>query len=329
LENAKLEGEVMDELKGAGDEQVVDVDAHIDTFFESNGEETAEASPAEVETTGETEVKEVSEEPDLDKKGDTDEADEIPKEFHKHPRWQQLLQRAKSAESKASETEKMLEQWQSMQEVMKSPEYVRTSMKSQGYTDEAISNRLREMGHVVEDTQPDVFALIKKELGIDPSQFDENYRVGLSETEKVVDLILKDRLNRLLPTKIEPITKQLTEITRKSSAGELVKSMRETVKTDGVLDFDKDIAPTLDKYISENPKATQEDLARQFERINHSLSLQVLRQKGKRESRDETKKGLTRAGVPSPRNSGDNSPERTGDFLNDAYSFLEHIGYKE
>jgi hypothetical protein len=190
---------------------------------------------------------------------------------------------------KYQELEAKLSQFQ---KVTNSPEFVRTQMKAEGYTDEAINRRLRDMGVDVPDVRPDVFGLIKSKMGIDPDTFTPEYRQGLSETEKVIDLILEDRLSRILPGQIAPLEKTLTEITRKAHSQDLLKSMRDTTAKEGILDFDKDIVPAIEKYIDANPRATQDDLKTEFIRLNHELALDRLKTKNKKDDRDVKKEVL-------------------------------------
>lgn len=318
----------MEEVKDAGTQEPMDFNSKADEFFASEGKETPAVSSTEEETTEVSEPK--TEEPDLEKKGVEGDEEEIPKEFHKHPRWQQLLNRAKAAESKASEAEKIVSEWKELQGTFKSPEFIKTKMKSEGYTDEAINSRLREMGHEVAEPETDVFSMIKKNLGVDPNEWTPEYRQGVKETELLTRMIIKDELSKVIPKTVQPLSEQITDITRKTAAQTLAKDMRDTVSKEGVLDFEKDITPALNAFIDANPKATQQDLRREFDRINHTLSIEVLKHKGKREERAEGKKSLPKTGIAgAPGRVGSDTLKPTGNFLDDAYSFLEHSGFKE
>lgn len=194
----------------------------------------------------------------------------------------ELLQRVSEFEAKLSQ----------FQKVTQTPEFVKTQMKAEGYTDEAINRRLKDMGVDVPDVRPDVFGLIKSKMGIDPESFSPEYRQGLSETEKVIDLILEDRLSRILPGQIAPLEKTLTEMTRKAHSQDLLKSMKDTVAKEGILDFDKDVVPAIEKFIESNPRANQDDLKHEFVRLNHEMALDRYRTKSKKDDRDVKKEVL-------------------------------------
>lgn len=204
---------------------------------------------------------------------------------------QRDAERVKNAEltGKVEQFQKMMTEWQSQ---LNRPEIVKARMKDEGYTEEAINAKLRSMGVDVPDSKPDVFQLLRSKMGINVDTLDANNRGVIEDVGRIVDLLIDDRMSRVLPGQIAPIEKQLTEISRKTEARELIKSMRDTVTEEGILDFEKDITPEIGKYISANPSATQTDLAHEFDRINHRLAMERLKLKDKKDVRDGKKEVL-------------------------------------
>ena len=257
------------------------VDQVIDEAFGQEGQAepaSEESQPEEAE--GETAPTETEEKPE----GDPKVKDPVRERLAR----QRDAERQKTAEAlaRSKELEAQLSQFQ---KVTQSPEFVKAQMKAEGYTDDAINKRLRDMGVDVPNVKPDVFSLIKSKLGINPDDFDPQYKQGLAETERVIDLILDDRLSRILPSQMAPLEKTVTEMQRKSSSAELLRSMKDTISKEGILDFDKDIVPEIEKFITANPQATQEDLGYEFQRLNHTLALDRLKTKGKKDERDVKK----------------------------------------
>ncbi len=91
--------------------------------------------------------------------------------------------------------------------------------------------------------------------------------------------------------------------------------MRETVKNEGILDFEKEIEPELNKFIDEHPEVTQEDILDHFYKLNHSLAIAKLNTKGKKAERDDKLSDARsmKSGISTP--PGKVAP--TGDFDKD------------
>lgn len=276
----------------------ISIDAVIDKAFGPADQDSPAVKEAETEPVAEDSTAPTDKTED---ESDVIESGKVKDFVRERLAKQRDAERQKNAEylQKINEIEAKLSQFQ---KVTSTPEFVKTQMKAEGYTEEAINRRLKDMGVDVPDVRPDVFGLIKSKMGIDPESFTPEYRQGLSETEKVIDLILEDRLSRILPGQIAPLEKTLTEMTRKAHSQELLKSMRDTTAKEGILDFDKDVVPAIEKFIDANPRATQEDLKAEFIRLNHDMALDRLRTKGKKEDRDVKKdvlKGKTVEGGSS------------------------------
>ena len=309
------------------------------------GEETPTSEPAGAEPDTKTEqVKEVEADSSLSPEeklakvkeilGDDEEAIDAyikSKGYHKDPAWQkqrELIERLKQEVSQKSalsdEDKNLLEE---MKKITSSPEYIQTSMKAQGYTQEAINKVLREKGFDVPSQPSDDLTLVSNKLGLDPSMLTDEQKVWLTDTVKVAKVIVQDMLDKVLPSQLKPLQEHISEITRTSSADKLTDKMKSIVKEEEILDFEKDIEPELHKFLDSNPDATQEEVFDYFKTLNHRLSIERLRAGGKKKER-EIKKGNLRANI-TPGASPLNLPEKTGDFDKDADAFLDAMGVRE
>lgn len=269
------------------------IDAALDKF-ESGLSEPAATQPEE--TTSEPEVKEGETAPTETDEKPEDVTEGEDKQTVKDPVRERLARQRDAERTKRAEAEQKLQQYEKERNewhsVMNRPEVIRARMKDEGYTPEAINARLKSMGYEVPDSRPDIFGLLQSKLGINPETLDENARYTLTDIGKIFDVMLEDRFSRVLPGQIAPLEKQLTEMSRKESAKEMVATMRDTVKDEGILDFAKDIEPELAKFVQENPQAKQEDLLAHFEKLNHTLALERLRTKDKKTENDKKKEVL-------------------------------------
>lgn len=244
------------------------------------------------------------------------------KGYHTDPAWQKLL--AKSKEGIIDDdTKKQLDEFK---KVTSSREYVETKMKSEGYKQEAIDAKLKEMGFPVQSKEQDDVELVIKSLGFDSKNVDEGTRATISDVAKVVDVILKDRLGKTLPERFKPLEESLTAIGRKDNAAKILSQMKGIVSEEGVLDYDKDITPAIKEWLNQNPTAQQEDVFDYFVSLNHSLSIERLKTGKKRADNQEVKNGLRKV----TKSTGTNAqiPKKTGDFNTDADAVLDAIGYQ-
>ena len=111
-------------------------------------------------------------------------------------------------------------------------------------------------------------------------------------------------------------------MSKEKSARKQVDAMQEIVKAEGVLDFEKDIEPELNKFIDANPDAIQQDVFEHFKTINHSLSVERLRTGKKKEERDEKRTNL-RQNISISGNTP--FPKKTGNFDDDADAILDAL----
>lgn len=252
------------------------------------------------------------------------------KGYHNEPAWikqREIIDGLKKKAEDGALSEEDKAALSEFKEYRSSPEYVRTSMKSQGFTQEAIDKKLQEMGHDVETAPEDDVQLVIDKLGINidgmTPQDKESVKANIEDIVKVADILITDRLGKTLPKELAPIKEHIGSNEQKSNADKVLSTMQEIVKTDGVLDFEKDIEPLLDKYMDENPDAFQSDIFEHFKQINHSLTIDRLKLGKNKDERDELKSKL-RQNVPISK-SPEGLPDKTGNFEKDAEAFLDKI----
>lgn len=308
-----------------------DFDTKADAFFA----ETETETPSESSTENQPEETEVTEPTDTSAETENTEPSEekeaeVPKEFHKHPAWQRILKERDEARKSMEElkTQFPKEELEKFNKVVSSPAFIKAQMQAEGYTQEAINKKLTEMGYESELPPQDDVNLVLKSLNIDPSSLNEEAKhyvnTYIADAAKVADIILRDRLNKLLPKELEPLKKGLGEIEQRSMGNKLAQDIQNTVKSEGILDFEKEVEPVLIDYLDKNPNATQKDVYDFFRDINHRLTIEKLKTKGKKEARDEKKASL-RQNVEGANLSNLNI-EKSGDFDKDADAFFNALG---
>lgn len=316
--------EVKEEAK---EETKLTEDQVLDKLEESRQETPSEtSSEKEPEETKSEEPK--AEETDLDKKGAEETKEEVPKEFHKHPAWQRIMKERDEARKALEEAPKESLSKDEIDEFRKttsSPSYVRESMKAQGYTDEAIDTKLREMGHTVPERASDDMGMIAKGFGLTTDQLTPEEKQQLPIQTKLFDILFKDRMAKTLPNVLNPLQDTVSKITQTSTADKYMAEMKSIVDKKGILDFGKDIEPELNKWMDEHPEGVQEDLFAYFKDINSEKTIDRLEKGGKKKTRDETKnqlRGNKEGGVT-------NTQVKIGDKNVSDDQLLDAIGYKE
>lgn len=249
------------------------------------------------------------------------------KGYHNDPAWQkqrEMIDRLKQegAKSALSPEDKAL--LEDVKKVTSSREYIETAMKAQGYTQDAIDKALRDRGFDVATKPDDLNALVFSKLGVKPETLDDNTKAIVDDVIKIANIIIEDRLGKVLPNQLKPIQEHLSQVNREIMGDKLIKEMKETVSKEGILDFDKDVTPELNKYLDEHPEITQEELRSAFIKINHALSIERLRTGKKREEEQGKKDGLRQ--TQNTRGAKVNIPARTGNFDKDADSLLDSLG---
>lgn len=248
------------------------------------------------------------------------------KGYHNDPAWQkqrELIEKLKkdSAISGLSKEDKLA--LDEFKKYRSSPDYIQQSMKAQGYTQEAIDKKLQESGFDVKSKPQDDVNLVIEKLNLDPNNITEDMKANISDISKIMDVILNDRLNKVLPKELEPVKNHIDSITKNDSATKMINTMKDTIKSESILDFEKDVEPELNKFMDENPDCTQQDVFEHFRSLNHRLTVERLKAGNKKEERNEKRTNL-RQNVPSFSATKTNA-KKTGNFENDADAFLDSI----
>ena len=313
----------------AKETQVETFDEKADTILDEQEKDTPSAPSTEEKPAEETSKPEDTG-ADQPKPEESKEKEEIPKEFHKHPAWQKRIAKEKEAIERAEKAEKALEQQPSSEKVAafervtSSPAFIRESMRAEGYKDEAIDTRLRELGHDIPERPGDDVGLVISKLGLDPKTINEDTRTSIGDIAKVVRIITQDSLGKELPKVVGPLQEVQEKQAQQAGADNLVQKMNVVVKEEGILDFSKDVEPLINKFITDNPKAQQEDVANYFKDINHKLILERGATGRKKTERDEKKENLRQ--IPKQGAAQGQLPAKSGDFDTDFDSGADALG---
>ncbi len=316
---------------------VSDFDAKADEFFANlDGEQTPGATSTPEQTTPEeTETEPGSEGTDLAKKSDPGEKEtqsgeeEIPQEFHKHPAWQRMLQERDQARQQLKQQE--IEEQKRQEDILSSPEFIIAKMQREGYKDEAINQELRRLGHEVKlpeekapTTEQDIDSMLR-ELGHDPVNINDETKAIIKDIDAIAALRAKREIERILGDQLQPLKSEISTFKQKQSANSYINQMQAITQKEGILDFKTEIEPKLHEFIDKNPKANQSDVFEFFKQVNHDLSLQKLKTRGRKEERQALKENL-RSNKESVVITPGKVPDRTGDFEKDADAFLDAMG---
>lgn len=304
---------------------------------QEDGQEKAEATGAEPEKTEQVKAIEKDTSLSVEEKiakvkeilGDDEKAIDAyikQKGYHNDPAWQkqrELIEKLKKEGTLSDEDKQALDEFKKYRS---SPEYIKETMKSQGYTQDTIDKKLQESGFEVKPKPQDDVNLVVEKLGLNLDNMDSESKASvlanISDVSRIVDVIIQDRLNKVLPKELGPVKEHIDSMTKTDNASRLVSTMKESVKTEGILDFEKDIDPLLNKFMDENPDATQQDVFEHFKSINHSLTVERLKTGKKKEERDDKKSNL-RQNIPF--SGASKSPTKTGSFEKDADAFLDSV----
>ena len=321
--NEPKEAEVLNE------DQIADkvFDAHEEQKAENENseekssapEETTEDESKESEDAGDDQPKTPEASDDKDKESEGSSSDKLFRKAYNEAK-AKFDKQVEELKTRVVDSDKLNE----FERVTSSPEYIRASMKAQGYTDDAINNRLKESGHTVIGDD-DLVSVVYKKLGVNPTQLDDQTKAILSDVVKVAEVISEYKLGRSLPESLKPLQEKLMQQEAKDTAIQSVKSIKSTVEAEKILDYATEVEPLLHKWLDENPKSTQEEFKNYFYKINHELAIKKLSTKGRKAERDEKKSGLrtSREGVTPNLNY-----EKTGNFDEDADRVLDALGVK-
>lgn len=309
IQEAKVE--VEEEVK-LSDDQVLD-----NLEQETPSESSPEKKPEETETD-----KETSEDTTPQKSEEVSKEEEVPKEFHKHPAWQRIMKERDEAKTGLKKFSSKMEEFNKL---TSSPTYIRENMKAQGYKDEVIDSKLKELGHDVPVKGTDDLGLIASKLNVDLNTLDDNTKATLNDVAKVTRVILDDWAGKNLPNQLKPLQEGLTQLTQTSSADKMLNEMQSTIKTEGVLDYEKDVAPPLNEWLKTNPQATQQEAYQQFKDLTHQLTVERLKTGKRKETRDTQKSNLR----GNRESNVSNLHPKVGDKNVSDDDILDAIGYNE
>ena len=306
-----------------------------DEFFDKREQETPQDSSPESKPQDEdTETPKDSEDPDLAKKGESEEKEpEVPKEFHEHPAWKRIMQDRDDAKAKVAELEgksALSEEDQGrlaeLREVTNSEEYIRLSMKKQGFTDEAIANKLREKGFQIQESPSDDVDLVARSLNVDRSTLNQKQIDSIADVSKVARVVFNDMIAKTLPNQLAPLQEQYQKVQQEQNAEKVISTLENLTKQEEVLNFAKDVEPELDKFLKEYPDATQPDILAYGRDLIPKLTIARLKAGGKQQERDSVK-GRNR---PLRQGGADGAaPSKTGDFNEDADAILDFMGVRD
>ena len=283
-------------------EEVLSNSDIVDRAFDAVEEESTSSESSTEEKTEDTEVPETEEPSAEDDKTESSEEEEpdVPKEFHKNPAWQRILKQRDAKDAKIKELQEKYSGFESKLEefnkVTSSPTYIKQRMEAEGYKQEAINAKLQEMGHKVDSPSTTDVDLVMRELNIQKENLTDEARnyidTYVADAAKVADIIVRDRMNKILPQELADIRSSLGKYNNESQATQYISQMKDTISSEGVLDFAKDVEPALAKHMADNPDATQQEIFSAFKDISRQLTIDVLQAKGKKNATQESKKSL-------------------------------------
>jgi len=240
------------------------------------------------------------------------------KGYHNDPAWKAqraIITRLQEEAGKPKIDEDTQDKLAMLDKVLSNPTIIKAQMKEEGYTDEAINNKLRELGHTVSEKAGDDVGLVTQKMGINPQSITQETKDLIGDVAKIANIIFKDRAEKYLGERIKPIEDGVTQITQTAEAGKMLKEIQGIVKSEEILDFDKDVEPKLQEFMDKNPEATQPEIKEYFMKLNHTLTIERLKTGKKKGERDEKKGDLRNTKVSSHIPAG--KITRTGDFDKD------------
>lgn len=327
-----------------------DFDSLVDDFYEKQPEEgvASSAIPEEPKTDEDPgaepakteQVKDVEEDVSLTTEDriekikeilgdDQDAIDAYVKEkgYHTDPAWikqrEKIDRLNKEVEAKSALSEEDRAAIEEVKKFRSSAEYIQMQGKAEGFTQEAIDRKLLEAGHTAQGNPEDEINLIIDKLGLDAKNVKPETRAIIEDVAKIASIIVSDKLGKVLPKELAPLKENIESNEQSKNASTILTAMQGTVKSEGILDFTKDIEPLLHKFMDENPGCLQPDVKAHFDSIYHQLTVERLKIGNKQKERDGIK-GDLRQNIPTAGSPG-GVPKKTGNFENDADAFLDTL----
>ncbi len=250
------------------------------------------------------------------------------KGYHNDPAWikqREIIDKlTKESETKAVLSEQDRVALDDFKALSSSPEFIQMTMKQKGFTQEAIDKELKDKGFDVQAKAEDVFQMVLDQTGTKKENLTEAQIAQIEDVIKVTDILLKDRMGKSFSKELDPIKDHISKSEQDAGGAKIISTIKDTIKTEGILDYDKDIEPALNKFLDENPDAAQQDVLEHFKTINHSLTIDRLKVSNNKGERDE-KKGQIRQNTPLSKTLP-NLPDKTRNFDKDADAFLDTAG---
>lgn len=317
-ETAKSNDEIMDTIldEAEGKEKP--------TESSSNSEEKPEGKEPEKEA-------KAGGEPDPEKKeAEATEDTDIPSEFHKHKAWIKLQDRAKAAEGKLAEQGSTMSEedkalLENVKELTNSRQFLKDKYEREGFKPEVVAEKLADAGFKdAEEGTKTSLEIAAKALNLNVEDLSEEAKADISALVKVSDALLSSRLGTVLPAILNPISEQVAGLTGRDEGIKIHEDFVDKVGKDGLLNYEKDLAPDISKFLDDYPKATQQEIANFQQDTYHSklvLYQNAVKNKDERENKVE---GNRPGGEGSAIKTG--VPDKTGDFSKDADALLDHLG---
>lgn len=327
-QNTEIQNQVTDD----------ELDKDVDSFLDgketpgkagSPSEETQDSETEETKDAGADQQKkaESEETKEEESKEDTDPQDKAFRE-----KWNKQKEKLEAAHKKELEFLKagMLskEEIENFRKTTSSPAYIRESMRADGYTEEAINARLKELGHRVQEKTADDVAIIAKAFGVNPQDLSAEDRQWAQRQAKAFHAMYRHYIGQDLPAHLQPIQQELDLAKGERESSEIFSKIEKIVEDEDILDYEKDVLPELNKWLDENEKkegVTRQDFFSFFKDLNHKLSLERARQ-GKRKEDRENKKGSQRPAKKTANIEPGKAPALTGDVDKDIDGWLDSRG---
>lgn len=270
-------------------------------------------------------------EPDPEKKeAEATEDTDIPSEFHKHKAWIKLQDRAKAAEEKLaeqggtmSEEDKAL--LENVKELTNSRQFLKDKYEREGFKEDVVTKKLADAGFkdAEEGTKTDL-EIAAKALNLNVEDLSEEAKADITSLAKISRAMMSEDLNRILPAILNPISEKVAGLTGRDEGIKIHEDFVDKVGKDGLLNYEKDLAPDISKFLDDNPEATQQDVAKFQQDTYHSKLVLYQNAVKNKDERDNKVEGNRPGGEGSAVKTG--LPDKTGDFEKDANAFLDHAG---
>jgi hypothetical protein len=254
------------------------------------------------------------------------------KGYHNDPAWQkqrEIIQRLKNEAATPKLPDGLDERLAEFEKVTKSREYIQAAMTAQGYRQDAINDALKGAGYDVPTDKLDPYQQSLQALGVSEEQVPEENRAIIRDIGRIVDHLFEQKLQTVLPEQLRPLRETVEGFRQTEAAGKMLDNIQQQVQDEGVLDYQKDVVPMIDKFMESNPKATQRDIEEHFNTESRKLTISRLRTSGNRQQTKQKKEGLRDTGgkTKSPL-AGIKIPQKSGDFDTDADALFDAVGYK-